>query len=69
LLSTLPSQYPLQLDSRQFATVKVVDPEMSLLVAAIVVEPGAIAVARPFLGPSELSIVATPVSDELHVTA
>ena len=49
-------------------TVKVVEPEMLPDVALIVVEPEAAEVARP-LEPDVLLIVATPVLEELQVTA
>jgi hypothetical protein len=47
--------------------VSVVEPLMDPAVAEIVVEPTITAVARPF-EPAALLIVATKVSDELHVT-
>jgi hypothetical protein len=49
-------------------TVSVVDPEMLPDAAVIVVEPAATDVARPF-EPAALLTVATPVLDELQVTA
>jgi hypothetical protein len=49
-------------------TVRVVDPDMLPDVAVIVVNPVAAAKADP-LDPAALLIVATPVSDELQVTA
>ena len=49
-------------------TTRVVDPDKLPDVALIVVEPEATAVANPF-EPAALLIVATPVLDELQVTA
>ncbi len=49
-------------------TVRAVDPDMLPDVAVIVVDPVATAVANP-LEPAALLIVATPVLDELQVTA
>jgi len=49
------------------ADVNVVEPEMLPEVAIIVVEPAVTAVASPLV-PWESPIVATPASDELHVT-
>jgi hypothetical protein len=49
-------------------TVRVVDPDMLPDAAVIVVDPVAAAVADP-LDPAALLIVATPVLDELQVTA
>ncbi len=49
-------------------TVRVVDPDMLPDVAVIVVDPVATAEANP-LEPAALLIVATPVLDELQVTA
>ena len=49
-------------------TVRVVEPEMFPDVAVIVVEPEAAEVARP-LEPAALLIAATPVLEELQVTA
>jgi hypothetical protein len=49
-------------------TVRVVDPETSPDVAVIDVEPAATEVASP-LEPAVLLTVATPVEDELQVTA
>ena len=49
-------------------TVKAVDPEMLPDTAVIVVDPAAAGVANP-LEPAALLIVATPVLDELQVTA
>jgi hypothetical protein len=49
-------------------TVKVVDPDMLPDFAVIIVDPVATGVADP-LEPAALLIVATPVLDELQVTA
>jgi hypothetical protein len=49
-------------------TVRAVDPDMLPDVVVIVVEPVAMAEANPF-EPAALLIVATPVLDELQVTA
>jgi hypothetical protein len=49
-------------------TVRVVDPDMPPEVAVIVVDPAATEEADP-LDPAALLIVATPVLDELQVTA
>jgi hypothetical protein len=49
-------------------TVRVVDPDILPDVALIVVEPVATGVANPW-DPAALLMVATPVLDELQVTA
>ena len=49
-------------------TTRVVDPDKLTDVAVIVVEPAATGVANPF-DPAALFMVATPVLEELQVTA